>query len=122
MKKQLFLFLCTLLSMLAGVQKVQAYTVENLVEDGWTLVNSESVTGVADNFYVLVDAIISVLATRRLTVLLKIRLSYGASKAATIRLSSKALLLEPISSRHPVGTHRWVIPETAVASLRVLSR
>jgi|GEM_PF-5021937 hypothetical protein len=56
MKKQLFLFLCTLLSMLAGVQKVQAYTVENLVEDGWTLVNSESVTGVADNFYVLVDA------------------------------------------------------------------
>lgn len=42
--------------MLAGVQKVQAYTVENLVEDGWTLVNSESVTGVADNFYVLVDA------------------------------------------------------------------
>ncbi len=56
MKKQLFLFLCTLLSMLAGVQKVQAYTVENLVEDGWTLVNTESVTGVADNFYVLVDA------------------------------------------------------------------
>lgn len=56
MKKQLFLFLCTLLSMLAGVQRVQAYTVENLVEDGWTLVNSESVTGVADNFYVLVDA------------------------------------------------------------------
>lgn len=56
MKKQLFLFLCTLLSMLAGVQKVQAYTVENLVEDGWTLVNSESVTGVDDNVYVLVDA------------------------------------------------------------------
>ncbi|MBP5484816.1 MAG: hypothetical protein J6X76_02985 [Bacteroidaceae bacterium] len=56
MKKHLFLFLCTLLSMLAGVQKVQAYTVENLVEDGWTLVNTESVTGVADNFYVLVDA------------------------------------------------------------------
>ena len=56
MKKQLFLFLCTLFSIVAGVQKVQAYTVENLVEDGWTLVNSESVTGVDDNVYVLVDA------------------------------------------------------------------
>ena len=56
MKKFLFLFFCTLLSTLIGVQKVQAYTVENLVEDGWTLVNSESVTGVDNNFYVLVDA------------------------------------------------------------------
>ena len=39
-----------------GVQETQAYTVTDLKNDGWTQVTTASITEVADNYYILVDA------------------------------------------------------------------
>ena len=54
MKRKLFLLLCALLT-LVGTQKVQAYTTEDLTNDGWTLVTDLGSLTLGDNYFVFVD-------------------------------------------------------------------
>ena len=41
---------------IVGVRQANAYTVSDLVSDGWTQVTDATITGIADNYYILVDA------------------------------------------------------------------
>jgi len=53
MKRKLLLAFCALL---IGWSNASAYTVSDLTSAGWTQVTDATITGIADNYYMLVDA------------------------------------------------------------------
>lgn len=54
--RKLKLLLMTLTLLVGGVLSASAYTVDDLTAAGWTKITTSSISGVADNYYMLVDA------------------------------------------------------------------